>query len=73
LPCWRANPSAFFGNNVNNLKAGKILTVPERETIAAVPKAQAAKEFRAQYDAWQEYKLKLAGAGRAVAVAETGR
>jgi pilus assembly protein FimV len=70
LALLRANPSAFFGNNVNNLKAGKILTVPERETIAAVPKAQAAKEFRAQYDAWQEYKLKLAGASRAVAVAE---
>ena len=70
LALLRANPSAFFGNNVNNLKAGKILTVPEREAIAAVPKAQAAKEFRAQYDAWQEYKLKLAGASRAVAVAE---
>ena len=71
LALLRANPSAFFGNNVNNLKAGKILTVPEREAIAAVPRAQAAKEFRAQYDAWQEYKLKLAGASRAVAVAET--
>ena len=71
LALLRANPSAFFGNNVNNLKAGKILTVPERESIAALPKAQAAKEFRAQYDAWQEYKLKLAGASRAVAVAET--
>jgi len=71
LALLRANPSAFFGNNVNNLKTGKILTVPEREAIAAIPKAQAAKEFRAQYDAWQEYKLKLAGASRAVAVAET--
>ncbi len=71
LALLRANPSAFFGSNVNNLKSGKILTVPEREVIAAIPKAQAAKEFRAQYDAWQEYKLKLAGASRAVAVAET--
>jgi pilus assembly protein FimV len=71
LALLRANPSAFFGSNVNNLKAGKILAVPERETIAAVPKTEAAREFRAQYDAWQEYKLKLAGAGRAVAVAET--
>ena len=70
LALLRANPSAFFGNNVNNLKTGKILNVPERDTIAAIPKAQAAKEFRAQYDAWQEYKLKLAGATRAVAVAE---
>jgi pilus assembly protein FimV len=72
LALMRANPSAFFGNNVNNLKAGKILKVPEHETIAALPKAQAAKEFSAQYDAWQEYKLKVAGASRAVTVAETG-
>jgi pilus assembly protein FimV len=71
LALLRANPSAFFGNNVNNLKTGKILAVPEREAIAAIPKAQAAKEFRAQYDAWQEYKLKFAGASRAVAVVET--
>lgn len=70
LALLRANPSAFFGNNVNNLKTGKILTLPEREAIAAIPKAQAEKEYRAQYDAWQEYKLKLAGASRAVAVAE---
>jgi pilus assembly protein FimV len=66
----RANPSAFYKNNVNILKTGKILKVPEREAIAAIPKAQAAQEFRAQYDAWQEYKLKLAGSSRAVAVAE---
>jgi len=71
LALLRANPSAFYRNNVNNLKTGKILTVPDHETIAAIPKSQAVKEYSAQYDAWQEYKLKLAGAGRAVAVAET--
>ena len=71
LALLRANPSAFFGNNVNNLKAGKILTVPEHDAIANLPKAQAAKEFSVQYDAWQEYKLKVAGASRAVTVAES--
>jgi len=66
----RANPAAFIDNNVNHLKTGKILSVPERETIAAIPREQAAREFRAQYDAWQEYKLKLAGSSRALTVAE---
>ena len=70
LSLLRANPAAFFGNNVNNLKTGKILTVPDHETMVAMPKAQATKEFVAQYDAWQEYKLKMAGASRAVAVVE---
>ena len=37
----RANPHAFFGNNVNNLKAGKILKVPERDSISALPRDQA--------------------------------
>jgi pilus assembly protein FimV len=70
LALLRANPSAFFGDNVNNLRAGKILRIPEREAMAAMPKEQAIREFRAQYDAWQEYKLKLAGTSRVVAVAE---
>ena len=70
LSLLRANPGAFFGNNVNNLKSGKILVVPDSETMAALPKTQATKEYTAQYDAWQEYKLKMAGASRAVAVAE---
>jgi len=67
----RANPGAFINNNVNHLKTGKILTVPDRETVAAVPREEAAREFRAQYDAWQEYKLKLAGSSRALAVTES--
>jgi pilus assembly protein FimV len=70
LAIFRVNPDAFFGKNVNNLRAGKILRIPEREEIEALPVAQARREFRAQYDVWQEYKLKLAGASRALKVAE---
>jgi len=66
----RANPSAFFGDNVNNLKTGKILKIPERREIETLSRDQAVREYRAQYDAWQEYKLKLAGTSRMVAVAE---
>src|SRR3989344_5812823 len=70
LAIYRNNKDAFFGNNVNNLKAGKILKVPEREEVDSVTSSQARREFRAQYDAWQEYKLKLASASGAVKVAE---
>ena len=65
----RANPQAFYNNNVNILRAGKILRIPDREQIAAVSRGEAAREYQVQYDAWQEYKLKLAGASRMVAVA----
>ena len=70
LAIYRTNKNAFFGNNVNNLKAGKILKMPEREEVAAVEPSQAHREFRAQYDAWLEYKLKLASASRAIKVTE---
>jgi pilus assembly protein FimV len=66
----RSNPSAFHDNNVNILKTGKILKVPERDKIAAITSEQAVREFRVQYDAWQEYKLKLAGSSRTIAVAD---
>ena len=70
LAIYRTNQDAFFGNNVNNLKAGKILKMPERAEVDSVTTSQARREFRAQYDAWQEYKLKLASASGAVKVAE---
>jgi pilus assembly protein FimV len=71
LALYRTNKDAFFGNNVNNLKSGKILKLPESETIGSVSVPEARKEFRAQYDAWQEYKLKLAGSSRAIKLTET--
>ncbi|MGA9030982.1 MAG: FimV/HubP family polar landmark protein [Sulfuricaulis sp.] len=71
LAIYRTNKNAFFGNNVNNLKAGKILKVPESEEMKAVTAPEARREFRAQYDAWQEYKLKLASASGAIKVTET--
>jgi pilus assembly protein FimV len=70
LAIYRTNKNAFFGHNVNNLKAGKILKMPEREEVNAVTSPQARREFRVQYSAWQEYKLKLASASGAIKVTE---
>ncbi len=70
LAIYRTNKNAFFKNNVNNLKAGKILKMPERAEVEAVTRSQAHGEFRAQYDAWLEYKLKLASASSAIKVTE---
>lgn len=71
LAIYHTNKDAFFGNNINNLKAGKILKMPEREAVAGIPVPKARREFRVQYDAWQEYKLKLAGARHMIKVNET--
>ncbi|GMQ87559.1 MAG: motility hub landmark protein FimV [Gammaproteobacteria bacterium] len=50
----RANPEAFTGNNINNLKEGYILRVPSREELTSVSRAEAASESRAQYTVWRE-------------------
>lgn len=68
----KANRSAFVRTNVNNLKTGKILTLPDRNQVETISKKDAAKQFHAQYDVWQEYKLRAAAARRAVTVADTG-
>jgi pilus assembly protein FimV len=68
LALLRTNPAAFYENNVNNLKTGVILKVPEKDVVVAVSRAQAAKEFQAQYDAWQKYKVRLAGASQVVTI-----
>ncbi|MHB8426988.1 MAG: FimV/HubP family polar landmark protein [Acidiferrobacterales bacterium] len=65
----QANPDAFFNHNINNLITGKILKVPGRRKVLSVSRAQALKDFRVQYDAWQEYKLRLAAASHAMRTA----
>lgn len=60
LAIFRNNPDAFFRNNVNNVYAGKVLKIPERDAVEASPIREARREFRVQYSAWKEYKLQLA-------------
>lgn len=70
LAIFERNRDAFFGNNLNNLRAGKVLKMPEREQVTAISSKEARRIFRAQYDSWQEYKLKLASAAGGLKVAD---
>lgn len=58
---YRSNQSAFDGN-MNRLKRGKILRVPTASDLAAVTKAEATKEIKAQAANWQNYRRQLAEA-----------
>ncbi|VAW74554.1 hypothetical protein MNBD_GAMMA15-2008 [hydrothermal vent metagenome] len=49
----RANPEAFVRNNINNLKAGYVLRVPEREELTSVSRIDAHRESSAQYAEWR--------------------
>ncbi len=67
-----ANPDAFYNGNVNNLLAGYVLRVPEREFMTALPAQQAEREVARQYEAWRQAKrggVPMAPAGQPVAEA----
>jgi pilus assembly protein FimV len=58
----RHNPSAFINNNVNNLKIGKILRIPEDAAVTSLTKQEAREEFLAQTRAWESGRTGEAGA-----------
>ncbi|MFB0935994.1 MAG: FimV/HubP family polar landmark protein [Propionivibrio sp.] len=71
---FRANPDAFEGGNMNRLKAGKILSIPERTAIETVAPGEARKIVLAQSSDWNAYRSKLAGvAARSPAQDDAGR
>jgi pilus assembly protein FimV len=49
---YEANPSAF-GGNINVLRAGSTLRIPQADEVAAVSAAVAAAEVSRQYEAWR--------------------
>ena len=57
---FKKNPDAFIGDNINRLKAGAILNVPDKATVAAVPEAEARKVYVTQAGDWNAYRQKLA-------------
>ena len=66
---FQKNPDAFIGNNINRLKAGAILGLPEKSAVEAVTEAEAKKVYVTQAGEWNAYRQKLA-AGTAKAPAK---
>ena len=67
LAIYQANPRAF-DQNMNLLRSGAVLRMPDAATAAAVSPAQASAEIRRQYAAWRE-----SAGGEAPAASEPGR
>ncbi len=59
---YRANTPKFGGKNMNRIRAGKILRMPDAEEIEKVSQTAAVREIRAQVADWQDYRQKLAAA-----------
>lgn len=56
----KANPDAFYDNNVNRLKKGYVLRIDDPSMITAMSHAEAVSELSRQNRAWQDH-LKQAG------------
>ncbi|MBU1365988.1 MAG: pilus assembly protein [Gammaproteobacteria bacterium] len=57
---FQSNPDAFVAENVNRLKAGAILNVPEQSAVESVSPAEARKIYVAHARDWNAYRQKLA-------------
>ena len=58
---FRANPGAFDGN-MNRMRAGRILNIPEREAVAATPAPEARRVVLAQAAEFAAYRGRLSKA-----------
>jgi pilus assembly protein FimV len=56
----RANREAFSDDNMNRLKTGPILRIPDKIEIAAISPDAADKEVKMQTANWEAYRQKLA-------------
>jgi pilus assembly protein FimV len=69
---YRDNPEAFVGRNMNRLRAGRVLHLPDSWEAGAVSPQEATKEVRLQSANWNAYRERLAGAAQAAAPAQEG-
>jgi pilus assembly protein FimV len=60
----RLNPNAIDGDNINRIKAGAVLTLPDAETIKAIDAADARKLVNAQTADFRRYREQLAQQAR---------
>ncbi len=62
LAILRQNPDAFIENNINNVRKGFVLRMPDRNSLTALDNAQAVAEVQQQNALWREYRERFAGA-----------
>lgn len=64
---FRTNPQAFISENMNNLRAGSVLKLPNEQQVLAVEPAAARREVAAQSADFARYRSRLAQAATAAA------
>lgn len=59
---YRVNADQFDGNNMNRIRVGKILRMPDASEVANLAQTEAVHEIRVQSDDWHAYRQRLASA-----------
>jgi pilus assembly protein FimV len=62
---FRSNENAFDERNMNRLRTGQIVTVPQADQVAAVPQSEATQVVRTQAADWRAYRDRVAAAAPA--------
>ena len=69
----RANPDAFISSNINRMKAGVVMDVPNAEQAGATPSREASQMIVAQSKDFNDFRRKLAGDAPTAKVAAADR
>src|SRR6266849_2468334 len=70
---FRANKEAIVANNMNRLRAGKIISIPDKDVAGAVAAADARRIVSAQYADFNEYRRSLGIAVASTPASQGGR
>lgn len=57
----RENPQAFVDGNINRLRAGASLNIPDRQAVSALSADQARREVLVQKEEFEAYRNRVAG------------
>ena len=68
---FQANPSVFIHDNINLIRAGETLLIPEREAVIAIRAVDANRQVRIHMAEFRKYRREHAARAAAPAVAPT--
>ncbi|MDH5409725.1 MAG: hypothetical protein OEY00_14025, partial [Gammaproteobacteria bacterium] len=60
MALYQSNPQAFVENNIHRLRVGHVMRIEDPGLLTAMSKQQAAGEYMAQTQAWEEYRQQVA-------------
>lgn len=69
---YQSNQQAFDGNNMNRLKVGKIIRMPDRSALESINSQQAKSLIAEHHSNWLDYKNSLANVVKNAPANETG-